>query len=193
MALETINKTLGITEIPKKKEKEDFKVYFNKKAHRVALRFDPGFKSGLIEFLYDADEKKLVIIEGKKDSVTARKITKSKSGNFITSYAKLFKIDTIPEKGSLECVKETIGIPKKSSDGIKEVKGYTINLNQKVVVDSVADAADDIANVPGEETVVVTDAVSIIDQVEVFGNGVSGESGKTGGQIFQADKPIEEI
>lgn len=183
MALETINKILGITEIAKKKEKEDFKVYFNKKAHRIALRFNPGFKSGFLEFLYDADEKKLVIIESKEDRVDARKITESKHGNFITSYAKLFKIDAIPEKGSLDCIKETIGIPKKSSDGIKEVKGYTINLNQKVVVDSAVDAADDTANVPGEEPIVLTDSVSVIDQVEVIGNGVSGE----------ADKPIEEI
>ncbi len=167
MALETINKTLGITEIAKKKEKEDFKVYFNKKAHRVALRFDPGFKSGFLEFLYDAELQKLVIIESKEDKIGARKITKSKHGNFITSYAKLFKIDTIPEKGSLDCIKETIGIPKKSSDGVKEVKAYTVNLNQKAVVDTTVDDADDKANVPGEETVVVTDSLSIIDQAEI--------------------------
>jgi len=151
MALQTINEALGLNIIKKKEKGTTLKIYFNKKAHRIALRFDPMFKSGLIEFLYDPDEKKLVIIEGRKDSIGVRKISESKTGSFITSYAKLFKIELVPEKGSLECIKDIVGIPKKSSDGIREVKGYIIDLNQNAIADSAADLADDAVNVEPEQ------------------------------------------
>lgn len=133
MALKTINTVLGIEK--EKKEKKTIiepKVYFNKKAHRVVLRFDPEFKSNTCEFLFDDEFNKLIIIEARNTSVDIRKLTKDKHGSFVTSYKKLFDIPHIPANGSLTAIKETIGIPRKNGK-IVEVKGYSVDLNLSVI------------------------------------------------------------
>jgi hypothetical protein len=133
MAIKNINDVLGIDSKGKKKEKDDSipKVYFNKKAHRIVLRFDPGFKSNTCEFLFDDEYNKLIIIEGRNISVDIRKLTKDKHGSFVTSYKKLFDMPHIPANGSLSAIKETVGVPRKNGK-IMEVKGYSIDLNLPV-------------------------------------------------------------